>query len=201
MGITKKHHVAIIMRDTLGRLGLELILQNHFDALQVGSFDSFDSYAASADEAFDLAFVDSDIIALYNDFFMSKLASVVPVIHGEEPEISAASEREPLFIYSQWEQPKLIHRLKEALSENRSTLSAVEEKVLSLREIDVLKEVAKGMTNREIADHLHISMNTVMSHRKNITTKLNVKTVSGLTFYALINGLITGDEVVDIAAE
>ena len=67
-------------------------------------------------------------------------------------------------------------------------------KELSSREIDVLQLVAKGITNKEIADKLNISLNTVLTHRKNITTKLGFKTVSGLTFYAIMNGLLSGEE-------
>lgn len=201
MSVSKIDQIAIIMRDTLGRLGFVSLLEALSESIQVTSFDSFDSYVTSSDESFDLAFVDSDILALYGDFFLGKFTKVVPIINGEEPEISSVAEKDPPYIYTHWEHSKFIRRLKETLSENRSTLGAVDEKVLSMREIEVLKEVAKGMTNREIADHLHISMNTVMTHRKNITTKLNIKTVSGLTFYALINGLITGEDVVDRAAE
>ena len=67
-------------------------------------------------------------------------------------------------------------------------------KELSTREIDVLQLVAKGITNKEIADKLNISLNTVLTHRKNITTKLGIKTVSGLTFYAIMNGFLSGEE-------
>ena len=46
------------------------------------------------------------------------------------------------------------------------------------------------MLNKEIADHLNISIHTVISHRKNITRKTGIKTVSGLTVYALLNDLV-----------
>ena len=65
---------------------------------------------------------------------------------------------------------------------------------LTSREIDALQLAAKGITNKEIADKLNISLNTVLTHRKNITTKLGIKTVSGLTFYAIMNGLLSGEE-------
>jgi DNA-binding CsgD family transcriptional regulator len=61
---------------------------------------------------------------------------------------------------------------------------------LSEREIGVLKEVALGKTNKEIAEALFISAHTVITHRKNITQKLGIKTVSGLTMYAIIHNLI-----------
>ena len=62
---------------------------------------------------------------------------------------------------------------------------------LSGREIEILKHVASGLTNQEIADTLFLSVHTVTTHRKNITKKLGIKSVSGLTVYALMNKLIS----------
>lgn len=67
--------------------------------------------------------------------------------------------------------------------------------LLSAREQEVLKQVAMGYTNQEIADRLHISKHTVISHRKNLTSKLGIKTVSGLTVYAVLNDLIPKDQI------
>lgn len=61
---------------------------------------------------------------------------------------------------------------------------------LSAREKEILVCVAKGMLNKEIADHYNISIYTVITHRKNITRKTGIKTVAGLTVYALLNNLI-----------
>lgn len=61
---------------------------------------------------------------------------------------------------------------------------------LSEREIEVLVAVAKGLQNKEIAETLNISVHTVMSHRKNIIAKTGIKSIAGLTVYALMNGLI-----------
>ena len=61
---------------------------------------------------------------------------------------------------------------------------------LSAREKEILVCVAKGMLNKEIADKLNLSIYTVITHRKNITRKTGIKTVAGLTVYALLNGLI-----------
>lgn len=58
--------------------------------------------------------------------------------------------------------------------------------VLSEREKDVLALVAKGLSSKEIADKLNISLHTVNSHRKNIVKKTNIKSVAGLTMYAAI---------------
>ena len=67
--------------------------------------------------------------------------------------------------------------------------------VLSDREIDVLKLITKGLKNKEIADKLFISTHTVITHRKNITEKLNIKSVSGLTVYAALKKIINIDDI------
>ena len=61
---------------------------------------------------------------------------------------------------------------------------------LSDRELEVLVELSKGLTNKEIASNLHISVHTVMTHRKNIIRKTGIKSVAGLTVYAMLNNLI-----------
>jgi DNA-binding CsgD family transcriptional regulator len=64
---------------------------------------------------------------------------------------------------------------------------------LTPREEEVLKLIATGCLNKEIADRLNISLNTVLTHRKNIIAKTGIKTVSGLTFYCISNGLLSSD--------
>ena len=51
------------------------------------------------------------------------------------------------------------------------------------------------MTNKEIADHLFISINTVLTHRKNISRKLNIHSIAGLTIYAIVNKLVNLEDV------
>ncbi len=66
---------------------------------------------------------------------------------------------------------------------------------LSPREIEILRLVASGFLNKEIADKCAISLHTVISHRKNITRKLQIKTVAGLTVYALLNDIISSEDI------
>lgn len=66
---------------------------------------------------------------------------------------------------------------------------------LSEREKDILKLVACGLTNQNIANKLFLSVHTVTTHRKNITKKLGIKTVSGLTVYAMMNKLVLPSDV------
>lgn len=61
---------------------------------------------------------------------------------------------------------------------------------LSDREKDVIVALVQGMSNKEIADHLYISVNTVITHRRNIARKLQIHSPAGLTIYAIVNGLV-----------
>lgn len=61
---------------------------------------------------------------------------------------------------------------------------------LSDREKDVIVSLVQGMTNKEIADHLCISINTVITHRRNIARKLQIHSAAGLTIYAIVNNLV-----------
>ena len=73
--------------------------------------------------------------------------------------------------------------------------AATEGPELSAREKDILICVAKGLINKEIADLYNISIHTVITHRRNITRKTGIKTVAGLTVYALLNNLIDPSSV------
>ena len=64
------------------------------------------------------------------------------------------------------------------------------QETLSDREKDVIISLVQGMTNKEIANHLCISTNTVITHRRNIARKLQIHSPAGLTIYAIVNNLI-----------
>lgn len=89
---------------------------------------------------------------------------------------------------------RVVNKLINLLNNNEET-SSQENIELSNREIDVLVSVAKGMTNKEISDLLNISVHTVITHRKNIVKKTGIKSVAGLTVYALLNNLVEESEI------
>lgn len=70
--------------------------------------------------------------------------------------------------------------------------------VLSQREREIVVCVVKGMTNKEIAESLYLSIHTVITHRRNISKKLQIHSSAGLTIYAIVNKLITISEVKDL---
>lgn len=66
---------------------------------------------------------------------------------------------------------------------------------LTDREREVLRKVALGLTNKEIAAALCISFNTVLTHRRNIMDKLGERTAAGLIIHAVMNGLVSQAEL------
>lgn len=90
---------------------------------------------------------------------------------------------------------KVVNKVIGLLSNKDETNNQGESIELSNRERDILIHVAKGMTNKDISEILNISVHTVITHRKNIIRKTGIKSVSGLTVYALLNNLIEESEI------
>lgn len=87
---------------------------------------------------------------------------------------------------------KVAIKLRQLLETSEPTTESTE---LSDREKEILVAVAKGLTNKSIAEQYHLSVHTVITHRKNLTRKTGIKSVSGLTVYAILNNLIDITEV------
>lgn len=66
---------------------------------------------------------------------------------------------------------------------------------LTKREREVLVLIVKGYINKEIATHLNIGLTTVISHRHNLISKLGIRSISGLTIYAVTHGLVSIEEI------
>lgn len=90
---------------------------------------------------------------------------------------------------------KVVSKIFNLLNDNNLVQEKTESVELSNRETDVLVALVKGMTNKEISDKLFISVHTVITHRKNIIRKTGIKSVSGLTVYALLNNLVDESEI------
>lgn len=78
---------------------------------------------------------------------------------------------------------------------NKCSCSDNHQEQLSEREIEILIQLVKGFSHKEIADILNISIHTVTSHRKNIIEKTGIKSLSGLTIYAISKKIIPLDSI------
>lgn len=90
---------------------------------------------------------------------------------------------------------KKIHGLLNLVSEEEEVDS---QEALSQREKEIVICVVKGMTNKEIAENLFLSIHTVITHRRNISKKLQIHSAAGLTIYAIVNKLVTLNDVKDL---
>ena len=82
-----------------------------------------------------------------------------------------------------------------ASGRDRSLAGADSAELLGEREKEIICCVARGMSNKEIADRLCISIHTVTTHRRNISSKLEIHSPAGLTVYAILNGLIDPNDI------
>lgn len=90
---------------------------------------------------------------------------------------------------------KKIHGLQDVRKEEPETDNP---DTLSLREKEIVICVVKGMTNKEMAEKLFLSIHTVITHRRNISKKLQIHSAAGLTIYAIVNKLVSLSEVKDL---
>lgn len=189
----RNKHIAIILPDTLQSIGLQSMLTDYFPPVEIASFSSFELLPASND-LFDYYFTQPDIFLLNMDFFLPRRNKTILLIDNTEHTGTPSGTN---LLTTKAPQETIIEQLHQLFisDNNGSNYPGEGNKDLSLRETDVLQLVVKGSTNKDIADRLNISLNTVLTHRKNITAKLGIKTVSGLTFYAIMNGIISGDDI------
>lgn len=189
----RNKQIAIILPDTLQCIGLQSLLTDYFPPVEVCCFPSFHALTTSPNDSFDYYFTNAEIWVLNMDFFLPRRSKIMVLVKETASE-GGITGINHLTISSS--QETIIEQLERLFAGENSPVATGENgKDLSSRETDVLQLIVKGITNKEIADKLNISLNTVLSHRKNITAKLGIKTVSGLTFYAIMNGIISGDEI------
>lgn len=193
-----KENVFIIHRSEIIRRGLSLILQDYFkmeitqlsSAKDLSSFTGIsnsttilimDTYGDQNPKAIETLKKNNDVylVAFYAD---SEKPDTDPLYDYQLSELSS-----PLQIQ------KLVQVIRKAGSKAKNGLS--ENGELTLREKEVIKLIALGLSNKEIAEKLFISIHTVISHRKNITEKLGIKSISGLTVYAIMNNLLDIEDI------
>lgn len=90
---------------------------------------------------------------------------------------------------------RIIEAVSGGLPVNGRTVPDQPNASLSDREIEVLKLLASGLSTKEIGEELHISTNTVITHRKNLSVKTGIKSVSGLAIYAVVKKYIKPDDI------
>lgn len=192
--------IAIVEPNTLTCIGLKTILEKMLPMATIRTFRSFGELTDDTPDMYAHYFISAQIYVEHNAFFLPRKPKTI-LLAGNESQSFQLSAVPVLNIYQPEEfLVKDILKLHQHAHHDGYPVKGmphvpVIEHELSAREIEVLVLITKGLINKEIADKLNISLTTVITHRKNITEKLGIKSVSGLTIYAVMNGYIEADRI------
>ena len=189
--------IAIIDPNTLAVLGLKSILQNVMPIMEVDTYGSFAELEANNPEQYFHYFVAMNIVQENEPFFLAHRRKTIvlspysfsPSLLTPDSSFTTLSINVP---ESQLVRALLaLEQHAHGHGQNLPTMpKALQKKVLSDREIEVMSLIVQGFINKEIADKLHISLSTVITHRKNIMDKLGLRSVSALTIYAVTHAYV-----------
>lgn len=172
--------LAIISPDFLITKGLKSVIQSLGD-YKIKDFPSFPE--TIKDEA-DYYIITLEQYCIHISFFKPRTSRTLLLSSSPLP----SSDEIPPHIHPRMSKDDIISTLQTLLSPQNEDES--DQAILTLRETEILRELAKGKSFKEIADTLCISVSTVTTHRKNITGKLGIRSLSGLSVYAMMNGII-----------
>ena len=127
-------------------------------------------------------------------------AVLFDIINCEQDLNSHCSVEDCIFVPVVAELEKRLKKSGASKAVNNISIQSQEDRqdVLSQREKEIIVCIAKGLSTKEIADQLHISVHTVTTHRRNISSKLQIHTPAGLTIYAIVNNLLSMSEIKNI---
>ena len=183
--------IAIVEPNTLTCLGLQNLLEEIIPMATIRTFHSFGELMDDTPDMYAHYFISSQIYFEHTAFFLPRKPQTIVLVGGDnQPQLSGIPT---LNIYQ--DEKSLIKAILQLHQYGHQHGHPGEAHELSAREIEVLVLVTKGLINKEIADKLNISLTTVISHRKNIVEKLGIKSVSGLTIYAVMHGYVEADRI------
>lgn len=188
--------IAILEKNTLTALGLQTILEELLPNAIIRVFPTFEELIDDTPDMYAHYFVSAQIYFEHTAFFLERRPKCIVLSAGEQPLLNGVPtlnlwQPRDVLVKSIMQLRKHGHEM----THHPVTVQQGAERDLSPREIEVLVLLTKGLINKEIADKLNISLTTVISHRKNITEKLGIKSVSGLAIYAVMHGYIEADRI------
>lgn len=195
--------IAIVEPNTLTCLGLKGILEEMIPMATIRTFRRFGELMDDTPDMYAHYFISAQVYVEHNAFFLPRKRKTI-VLASDSLSFQLSGVPVLNMYESEEELVRSILRLHQHAHHNGYPTKDMppvpvapqpHQEILSVREIEVLVLIAKGLINKEIADRLNISLTTVITHRKNITEKLGIKSVSGLTIYAVMNGYIEVDRI------
>ncbi len=186
--------IAIIDPNTLAVVGLRQILQNVLPIMTIDTFGSMAEFMANSPEHYAHYFVAMNIVLEHRPFFTSHRRQTIVLTLSLDGGSQLSEFHSVCINVPEQQLIRSLLMLQQHAHPNGKNLppmpQILQQKILSDREIEVMSLIVQGFINKEIADRLHISLSTVVTHRKNIMYKLGMKSVSALTIYAVMHGYV-----------
>jgi DNA-binding NarL/FixJ family response regulator len=196
----------LVIESYLVRKGMVSILNRMHGIRVLKEFDGVDPFRAYLlNHPVNFLIMGQSEFNRSSDLFISKpglLENTILIQDAQEEgvaEVSASDAHRHIHLDENKE--SIIRKIRALLDPGDASEPESMSMKLSPRETTILRMVSLGLTNREIAEKLFLSAHTVMTHRKNISSKLGIKSVSGLTVYAIVNNIITIEEVSSLPAK
>jgi DNA-binding CsgD family transcriptional regulator len=185
--------IILFFRNYLIRSGIEHLLKHE---IGISSFSIIDEDENLEEK---IQHIKNSILIIEDDLFVDNqafLQNVKVLLLTKNNTISKSEFVDEILDFSKSKQEltEIIQRTIKSFPKNKSEIET-EKSGLSEREKSIVYYVALGLTANEIAEKLFISSHTVITHRKNISKKLGIKTVSGLTVYAILNNIVSFEEI------
>ena len=196
--MTSTPEIAIIDPNTLSCLGLSDLLEELIPGAVIRTFSSFAAFTDDTPDMYAHYFISSQVYLEHTAFFLSRRPKTIVLSAGEAgPQLAGV-----LTLNICQPEKELVRNIVQLHSHGhrhghpgKLPTNPPAGHELTAREIEVLVLVVKGLINKEIAGRLNIGLTTVISHRKNITEKLGIKSVSGLAIYAVMHGYVEADQI------
>ncbi len=207
----KDAELAVLDANTLSCIGLKTIFDDLLPQVSVRCFSSFSELMRDTPFAFVHYFVSFSIYFQHVEFFQELGNRVVLLVQNAEqgnrfhlPSLDVSLPEQRLL-------QQIMHlrqlggrhdgqRVSETFhgpdyGTRRLTRDPQQQPELTARETEVLALMVQGLINKEIADRLNIGLTTVVTHRRNIQEKTGIRSLSGLTVYAILNGYVRLEDV------
>lgn len=191
-------NIAILDTSVIVRSGMAHVIKhvpdNDIHVVEIASPDSFENYLSLHTP--DVLIVNPlfggwfDIAGYRESYPQSKFVALISsamdmnMIKSYDASVSVFDDMDDI-----------IGKLVTIIGNDRTETEDSEQDTLSQREKEIIICVVRGMTNKEIADKLFISIHTVVTHRRNIAKKLQIHSPAGLTIYAIVNKLVDISDV------
>lgn len=192
--------IAVLTPNILAGIGLKAILDRVIPSAEVELFADFERLAEASPERFVHYFVSTTLYRRHAAFFAPRQRRVILLTSGLEHEREAGMHALNVCDSEERLVRDLVAMHRGAHPRDHAAAHALpvgepRRVQLTERETEVLRAIARGRINKQIADELGIALTTVITHRRNLMEKLGLRTVAELMLYAVQAGYVSAERM------